>query len=85
MITVPDLPVVALAHEAKYAIRAGELAGLLGITVPDGGTVTVEHVNSSGRTTAIPPGHLLSIRVSWTDSLGPGTSTRTPTGTADDD
>jgi hypothetical protein len=71
---MPDLPVVALTHEAKYAIRAGELAGLLGITVPDGGTVAVEHVAGSGRTTAIPPEHVLSIRVSWTD---PGNSCMT--------
>ena len=62
------LPLVALRHEAKYAIRAGELARLLGITVPDGGTVAVEHVSpDSGRTTAIGPDHLLAIRVSWED------------------
>ena len=62
------LPLVALRHEAKYAIRAGELARLLGITIPDGGTVTVEHVSpDSGRTTAIGPDHTLAIRVSWED------------------
>lgn len=58
----------SLTHEARYAIRSDRLARLLGIKIPEGAAVSVEHISdSSGRAVSIGPEHTLVIRVSWTE------------------
>jgi hypothetical protein len=63
-----SIPPPSLTHTAKYSIKAGELAQLLGIRIPDGAGIELEHVNpESGRTTTIGKDHTLVIRISWED------------------
>ena len=48
-----------------------ELLHVLGIDVPGGAVITLEHVNpASKRVTQIAAGHTLILRVSWMESPG---------------
>ena len=55
-------------YRTWYEITPDELPARLGIGVPEGGQVHLEHVSAtSKRVTAIGPGHTLVLRITWTE------------------
>jgi hypothetical protein len=60
----PFVP-ASVQHSAKYEFSPAELAGLIGIKMPEGGSATVTHVSARGRVTSVPYDSKVVITVTW--------------------
>jgi hypothetical protein len=60
----PFVP-ASVQHSAKYEFGPTELAGLIGIKMPEGGHASVNHVSARGRVTSVPADSKVVITVTW--------------------
>jgi len=60
----PFVP-ASVQHSAKYEFHPADLAGLIGIKMPEGAKVAVTHQSARGRVTSVPFDSVVAITVTW--------------------